>query len=69
MSLRQRIRTLAGAAAVLTLLGLIVLDTVDQSVTLSLEDKAILVSLVAALLGVDIALHQLPISLEAPNDE
>ena len=63
MTLRQRLRTLTGALAVVVLLALIVLDTIDGSVQLSIEDKAILTSLIAALLGVDLAINQLPISL------
>lgn len=66
MTARRRIRSLAGFAAVITLLGLIAADTIHPNIALSLEDKAILISLVSALLGVDIALHQLPVEI-APN--
>ena len=67
MTFRQRIRTALGAVAVLTLLALIVLDTAYSGISLSLEDKALLTSLIAALLGLDLALNQLPISIEGGN--
>jgi len=61
MTLRNKTRALAGLAAVLTLLGLIAADTVYPGISLSIEDKLLLVSLVSALLGIDIALNQLPV--------
>lgn len=63
MSLKRRIRPLAGFAAVLTLLALMVADTIHPEITLTLENKVLLVSLISALLGVDIALDQLPITI------
>jgi hypothetical protein len=71
MTLRNKTRALAGLAAVLTLLGLIVADTVYPAISLSIEDKLLLVSLVSALLGIDIALKQLPIEFSGGggNDE
>lgn len=66
MTARRRIRSLAGFAAVITLLGLIAADTIHPGISLSFQDKAILISLISALLGVDIALHQLPVEI-APN--
>jgi hypothetical protein len=63
MNLKQKTRMLAGLAAVLTLLGLIAADTIHPQISLSLEDKVILVSLISALLGVDLALKELPIKL------
>ena len=70
MTAKRRIRSLAGLAAVITLLGLIAADTIHPNIALSLEDKAILISLISALLGVDLALHQLPfeISRRSPDD-
>lgn len=68
MTAKRRIRSLAGFAAVITLLGLIAADTIHPNIALSLEDKAILISLISALLGVDLALHQLPIELSRRND-
>ena len=64
MNYRKRIRALTGGVAVLVLLGLISADTLFAGVTLTLADKALLVSLVSALLGIDIALTQAPISLQ-----
>lgn len=64
MKLKNRARSLAGFAAVLTLLGLIAADTVFPEVTLGVEDKVILISMISALLGVDLALNQLPINLQ-----
>jgi hypothetical protein len=66
MTARRRLRSLAGFAAVITLLGLIAADTIHPGISLSFQDKAILISLISALLGVDIALQQLPIEI-APN--
>lgn len=66
MTARYRLRSLAGFAAVITLLGLIAADTIHPDISLSFQDKAILISLISALLGVDIALQQLPIEI-APN--
>jgi hypothetical protein len=63
MKLKNRVRSLAGFAAVLTLLGLIVADTIHPEITLGVEDKVILISMISALLGVDLALDQLPIKL------
>lgn len=68
MTAKRRIRSLAGFAAVITLLGLIAADTIHPNIALSIEDKAILISLISALLGVDLALHQLPIELSRRND-
>jgi hypothetical protein len=56
---RQRARSLAGVLAVVTLLGLIVADTVAPTVTLSVADKWLLISLISALLGVDIVSERL----------
>lgn len=64
MSLRRRMRTLLGAATVVVLLLLIALDTLDPAVELSIEDKAILISLIAALLGLDLAMSNLPVTVE-----
>jgi len=64
MTLRQRARTAAGFLAVVTLLVLVGADTLNQGVTLSFEDKALLVSLVSALLGVDLALNELGAALQ-----
>ncbi|MDF9748383.1 hypothetical protein [Natrinema salsiterrestre] len=63
MTLKRRIRPLAGFAAVLTLLSLMVADTIHPEITLTLQNKALLVSLISALLGVDIALDQLPVTI------
>lgn len=47
----------------LTLLILMAADTIHPEITLSIENKVLLVSLISALLGVDIALDQLPITI------
>lgn len=60
MTLRKQARTVTGALAVITLLVLLIADTIYPGVTLVLEDKLLLVSLISALLGVDLAIHQLP---------
>jgi hypothetical protein len=63
MTVRKKARSLAGLAAVLTLLSLIAADSIHPQISLSLENKVILVSLISALLGVDLALRELPIKL------
>jgi hypothetical protein len=68
MTLKNRTRSLAGLAAVITLLGLIAADTIHPEISLSLEDKVILVSLISALLGVDLALKNLPVKF-APGGQ
>ena len=69
MTLRNKTRALAGLAAVLTLLGLIAADTLSPAISLSIEDKLLLVSLVSALLGIDIALNQLPIEITGGDSD
>jgi hypothetical protein len=70
MTARRRIRSLAGLAAVITLLALIAADTIHPGISLSFQDKAILISLISALLGVDLALHQLPFEITTrPQDQ
>jgi len=64
MTLKSKTRSLAGLAAVITLLALIGADTIYSGVSLSIEDKLILVSLISALLGIDIALNELPIQIK-----
>ncbi|MDS0284721.1 hypothetical protein [Haloarcula onubensis] len=53
MNLRKRAKAVAGLLAVIVLLGLIAADTMDASITLTLEDKILLLSLIASLLGLD----------------
>jgi len=65
MSLKRQIRFLTGGAAVLTLLGLVAAETIIDGVTLTLENKLLLISLISTLLSVDIALDQLPIDFGA----
>lgn len=69
MTTRKRVRSVAGLAAVFTLLGLIAADTIHPDVALSLEDKVILISLVSALLGVDLALSELPITFKGATTD
>ena len=64
MKLKNRARSLAGFAAVITLLGLIAADTIHPQITLGVEDKVILISMISALLGVDLALDRLPFNVE-----
>jgi len=61
MNLRKRAKAVAGLLAVIVLLGLIAADTVDASVTLTLEDKILLLSLIASLLGLDKLADALPL--------
>lgn len=62
MTLKSKTRSLAGLAAVITLLVLIGADTIYGGISLGIEDKLLLVSLISALLGADIALNEIPIS-------
>ena len=67
MTTRKRIRSIAGLAAVITLLGLIAADTIHPNIALSLEDKVILISLISALLGVDLALSEIPFTFKSAD--
>lgn len=60
MSARSHARAVAGVASVLVFLGLVAADTVDPTISLSLDDKLILLSLIASLLGLDMLREQLP---------
>ncbi|ELY22999.1 hypothetical protein C500_21085 [Natrialba magadii ATCC 43099] len=52
---------MAGFATVITLLALIVADTVHPQIALGTDDKVILITLIGALLGVDRLLRELPL--------
>jgi len=69
MSLKRQIRVLVGGVAVLTLLALIIADTINPTVTFATEDKLLVTSLITALLGVDIALQELPISINTGGSD
>jgi len=69
MSLKRQVRVLVGGVAVLVLLGLIAADTVSPTVTFATEDKLLVTSMITALLGIDIALNQLPISIQTQPPE
>lgn len=58
MTSRKRVRTLTGGLAVLTLLGLVVADTMIDGIRLSAQNRMLLVGLISALLGVDFALER-----------
>jgi len=51
---------LGGLAAVMTLLALIVADTIHPEIALGTEDKVILITLIGALLGIDRLIKKLP---------
>ncbi|AAM88766.1 putative one transmembrane helix protein [Natrialba phage PhiCh1] len=61
MKIKQTARALAGFATVITLLALIVADTVHPQIALGTDDKVILITLIGALLGVDRLLRELPL--------
>jgi len=69
MSLKRQIRVLVGGVAVLTLLALIIADTINPTVSFATEDKLLVTSLITALLGVDIALQELPISIDTGSSD
>ena len=60
MRLRRKAKAIGGLVTLLVLLGLVVVDTIDAGVTLTVEDKAILLSLVGTLLGLDKLVEQIP---------
>lgn len=60
MTARKRVKAVGGLVALLVFLGLVVADTVDPSITLSLEDKIVLLSLIASLLGLERLMEWLP---------
>lgn len=61
MKAKKRARALAGFAAVVTLLALIVADTIHPEIALGNEDKVILITLIGALLGIDRLIKKLPL--------
>lgn len=67
MKAKKRARALAGFAAVITLLALIVADTIHPEIALGTDDKVILITLIGALLGIDRLLKKLP-AIESFND-
>ncbi|WP_058366649.1 hypothetical protein [Haloparvum sedimenti] len=70
MTSRNRVKAIGGLAALLVFLGLVVLDTVDPNITLSIEDKIVLLSLIASLLGLERLMESLPsLSWETQDDE
>jgi hypothetical protein len=72
MTLKRYIRTVTGGLAVVTVLALVVADTVHPNVTLAIEDKVLLVSLASTLLGLDFVLESIPIQLivsETPSSK
>jgi len=67
MTLKRQVRALAGLAAVITLLALIAADTIHPEISLTIEHQLLLISLISALLGVDLALDQLPITIDGAS--
>ncbi|KDS91588.1 hypothetical protein FK85_00195 [Halorubrum saccharovorum] len=57
---RRQAKAIGGFVTLLVFLALVIADTIDAGVTLSLEDKVILLTLVGTLLGLDRLLEQLP---------
>jgi len=53
MRLRRKVKAVGGLATLLVLLGLVVADTIDAGVTLSVQDKGMLLMLIGTLLGLD----------------
>lgn len=69
MTLRQRIRTVTGGLAVVTLLALVAADTIYPGVTLGVEDKILLASVASVLLGLDLAIMQGPLNIRISRGE
>lgn len=70
MTSRNRVKAIGGLAALLVFLGLVAADTVYSSITLSIEDKIVLLSLIASLLGLERIADSLPkLSWERQDDE
>jgi len=60
MNLRRHVKAIGGLATLLVFLALVVADTIDAGVTLSLQDKVLLLTLIGTLLGLDKLLERLP---------
>lgn len=60
MRLRRQVKAIGGLATLLVFLALVIADTIDAGVTLSIQDKAILLTLIGTLLGLDRLLEQVP---------
>lgn len=60
MTTKERLKAIGGFLAIVTLLGLVAADTLLTSVTFYIYDKVLIVTLITALLGVDMALETLP---------
>jgi O-antigen ligase len=64
----RRARAVAGLAAVVTLLAMFLVETLDAGVTIEPGRIRTLVALIAALLGVDLAGSKLPFTVTFSNE-
>lgn len=69
MTYRKHVKTALGTLAMLILLGLIVVDFLYPEYVVSAEDKALLFSLVAGLLGVKIGWRELPFEIRVRDTD
>lgn len=61
--MKELVRAIGGLLTIITLLAMVVADVVVEGASLSVEQLQILVVLVGGLLGLDIMLDRVPISM------
>lgn len=62
--MKELVRAIGGLLTIITLLAMVVADVVVEGASLSVEQLQILVVLVGGLLGLDIMLDRVPISMD-----
>jgi len=69
MTLRKRAKAIGGFLTLLVFLSLVIADTIQSSITLTTQDKLLLLLLLGSLLGVDQLLERLPSVSWGPQDD
>lgn len=62
--MKELVRAVGGLLTIITLLSLVVVDVVVEGASLSMQQLQVLVVLVGGLLGLDIMLDRIPISMD-----
>ena len=62
--MKELVRAVGGLLTIITLLSLVIVDVVVEGASLSIEQLQILVVLVGGLLGLDIMLDRIPVSMD-----
>lgn len=63
------VRSITGGAAVVTLLALVAAETIHPEISMSMENKLLLVGVISALLAVDISINgsQIPVTINSTD--